>query len=67
MDARNWRFPTTCPKCERMTGNPTQVAKWVDDDVTIAVECEACGYDWEMTGHARTLFPPRPDRPLTIH
>lgn len=67
MEVKDWRFPMACPKCHRVTATPKRVVNWLDEDVTISLECAWCDHVYEITGRAQALFVPQLYRTLNLH
>jgi len=62
MNARDWRLPMACPRCEAMAGTPRS-ARADHQTISLDLRCTACAYEWAISAPSRALFLKRkPDR-----
>ena len=62
MDARDWRFPMTCPSCAALAGRPHRVSA---DHKTLSldVRCLECRHEWPISAPSPTVcLVAKPDR-----
>jgi hypothetical protein len=55
MNARDWRFPMACPKCDAVAGTPHRVETDAAT-LTLALCCGDCHYRWEISAPSPSVF-----------
>jgi hypothetical protein len=59
----NWRFPTVCPACFEMSGNPLRLDSSAGELIIVWVRCDCCQFQWRITAATPPLIlKPKPDR-----
>ena len=62
-DANTWRFPAICPHCSADAGRPARILESTGTKITIAISCDRCAKEWDLSADAPPLFlRPKPDR-----